>query len=343
MVWRVRKIVMEHNHDLTPAGMIHMMPNFRSMTDGAKAQINGMHDHGVTTSKILGYMAAQAGGYSFVGLSKKYAYNYVQRSKCERISNGHSSVAIGYLEGKVTSDPMSTARYLLTEDKMLANMLWADGGSRIDYQFFGDVLAFDSTYKKNKYRRPLVIFSGSNNHKQTSIFGFGLLMDETVASYKWLLENFVEAMCNRKPSVVVTDGDDAMKAAIKAVIPEATHRLCAWHMEKNVTTNVKWDGLRSLFRKWLYADMGIEEFEQEWHSAMEEYQTGDQFWFRDMYDKRRMWANAYLNDKFCAGFRTISRCEGINAYVKKFVKSRHSLLEMLHGLELMCSSIGTMN
>ncbi|XP_016172846.1 protein FAR1-RELATED SEQUENCE 4-like [Arachis ipaensis] len=227
-------------------------------------------------------MAGQAGGYSFMGFSKKDAYNYVDQSKHAKIVDGESNAAIVYLEGKAVADPMS-----------------------------------------------------SNNHKQTTIFGFGLVLDESIGSYKWLLENLLEVMCNKMPSVVITDGCDSMKAAIKSVFPEATHRLCAWHMEKNLTVNVKDSGLRQLFKKWLYADMEIEDFEEEWAAAMEDHGLHDTFWFRETNEKRSMWANAYLRNKFCAGFRTTSRCEGINLNVKKFLKSRHSILEMVQNLELL--------
>ncbi|XP_025664556.2 protein FAR1-RELATED SEQUENCE 9-like [Arachis hypogaea] len=290
--------------------------------------------HGVPTSKILGYMAGQSGGYSLMGFTKKDAYNYINKAKRAKIIDGDANAAVVYLEGKAGADPMSMARYNLTKDNMLGNMFWADGGSRVDYQYFGDVLAFDSTYKKNKYQRPLVIFSGVNNHKQTTIFGFGLVLDESVGSYKWLLESLLEVMCKKQPSVVVTDGCDSMKAAIKSVFPEATHWLCAWHMEKNVTANVKEEGLRQCFTQWLYLEMEIDEFEAEWDDAVEEYGLQNSFWAKETFQKRMMWANAYLQDKFCAGFRTTSRCEGINAYVKNFLKSRHSLLDMVKNLEL---------
>ncbi|XP_057739783.1 protein FAR1-RELATED SEQUENCE 5-like [Arachis stenosperma] len=219
--------------------------------------------HGVPTSKILGYMARQAGGYSLMGFTKKDAYNYINKAKRAKIIYGDSNAAVVYLDGKEGANPMSMARYNVSKDNMLANMFWANGGSRVDYQYFADVLAFDSTYKKNKYRRLLVIFSGVNSHKQTTIFGFGLMLDESVWSYKWLLENLLEVMCNKKPSVVVTDVCDSMKAAIKSVFSEITHRLCAWHMEKNVPTNVKEEELRQCFTRWLYSDMEIDEFEAE--------------------------------------------------------------------------------
>lgn len=40
---------------------------------------------------------------------------------------------------------------------------------------FGDVIAFDTAYKKNKYIYPLVIFFGCDNHSQTTIFSVALV------------------------------------------------------------------------------------------------------------------------------------------------------------------------
>ncbi|KAL4276616.1 hypothetical protein AHAS_Ahas20G0225000 [Arachis hypogaea] len=39
--------------------------------------------------------------------------------------------------------------------------------------------------------------------------------DERTATYMWLLQNLLEVMLNKSPSVVVIDGDEAMKAAIR--------------------------------------------------------------------------------------------------------------------------------
>jgi zinc finger SWIM domain-containing protein 3 len=81
------------------------------------------------------------------------------------------------------------------------------------------VLAFYTTYKKNKYNYPLVIFSGCNHHSQTIIFGAALVSDETTETYKWLLRCFLECMEGKQPKVVVTDGDGAMREAIKQYLP----------------------------------------------------------------------------------------------------------------------------
>ena len=44
-------------------------------------------------------------------------------------------------------------------------------------------------------------------------------------------------MGNKKASVVVTDGDQAMCCAIREVLPDAAHRLCIWHIQKNAVLN----------------------------------------------------------------------------------------------------------
>jgi len=64
----------------------------------------------------------------------------------------------------------------------------------LDYSLFGDVLAFDATYKKNKYLSPLVVFLGVNHHNQTVVFATAIVANEVEDTYVWLLDQFVEVM-----------------------------------------------------------------------------------------------------------------------------------------------------
>ena len=59
---------------------------------------------------------------------------------------------------------------------------------------FGDAIAFDITYKKNKYECPLVVFSYVNHRNQIIMFGAGFISDETDGTYMWLLEQFLTSM-----------------------------------------------------------------------------------------------------------------------------------------------------
>ncbi|KAK0604088.1 hypothetical protein LWI29_011843 [Acer saccharum] len=86
--------------------------------------------------------------------------------------------------------------------------------------------SLDSVRRTNVYRRPLVMLVGINHHHSTVIFGFGLLGDETMDTYTWLLQTFLVAKHGKKPKSVVTDGDKAMHKAIKTLMPESVRRLC---------------------------------------------------------------------------------------------------------------------
>ncbi|KAL4390189.1 hypothetical protein AHAS_Ahas03G0120200 [Arachis hypogaea] len=56
-------------------------------------------------------------------------------------------------------------------------------------------------------------------------------------------------------------------------------------------------------------------------------------WVKSTYELQHSWATTYLWGTFCAGYRTTSRCEGINAFIKGFLKSTNSLLELVHSLD----------
>ena len=64
----------------------------------------------------------------------------------------------------------------------------------IDYNHFGDVIKFDTTCSTNRDARPLEVFLGLNRHKETIVFGGALLYDETIESFVWLFETFLETM-----------------------------------------------------------------------------------------------------------------------------------------------------
>ncbi|KAI5412554.1 hypothetical protein KIW84_057280 [Lathyrus oleraceus] len=50
---------------------------------------------------------------------------------------------------------------------------------------------------------------------------------------------YMVAQKDKYPKTVVTDGDGAMREVIKQVFPDATYRLCAWHLNKNEGEKLK--------------------------------------------------------------------------------------------------------
>ncbi|XP_025703524.1 protein FAR1-RELATED SEQUENCE 5-like [Arachis hypogaea] len=140
-------------------------------------------------------------------------------------------------------------------------------------------------------------------------------------------------MHQKEPKVVVTDGDESMKEAIRTEFPNATHRLCTWHLARNAISNIKDNDFCAAFKTAVYGHFEVEEFDQYWADMVAAFRLEENEWIWATYEKRVHWANAYLCDKFCAGLRTTSRCEGINASLKWFIKSSNCLLELVENLE----------
>jgi zinc finger SWIM domain-containing protein 3 len=56
-----------------------------------------------------------------------------------------------------------------------------------------------------------------NHHGSTVLFACGIISQETIESYVWLLRTFSDAMAQKHPVSVITDGDLAMQRAIGLV------------------------------------------------------------------------------------------------------------------------------
>jgi zinc finger SWIM domain-containing protein 3 len=196
------------------------------------------------------------------------------------------------------------------------------------------VVAFDTTYQKNKYQYPLVIFSGFNHHSQTIIFGAALVSDETTEMYKWVLSCFLKCMEMKHPKAVVTDGDGAMREAIKHVFPDSTHRLCAWHLNKNAGDNVKNSSeFFTGFKKAMFSNFSKDEFEEYWSEMIKETRVEGHPWVMKTYENKSLWATAYLRDRFFGRLRTTSQCEAINAIIKSYVRKKGCIFEFMHNFE----------
>ncbi|XP_024041905.1 protein FAR1-RELATED SEQUENCE 3-like [Citrus clementina] len=172
---------------------------------------------------------------------------------------------------KVDIDPDFFCKYFVDEENRVANLFWVDSIARLDYSYFGDVLAFDSTYKTNEYRKPLVILLGVNNHYAITVFGCAILADEIVETYTWVLETFLFAMNNKKP-----------------------YLSSLMEIERCI---------KQLKRP--------EEFEQLWKNMVEELGFQNNDLVKKIYSKLERWAEAFLRGHVFGGMHTTQRYKGV--------------------------------
>ncbi|RVW62430.1 Protein FAR1-related sequence 5 [Vitis vinifera] len=227
-------------------------------------------------------MVKQSGEHEHVGFTQKDICNHIDAMRRSEIKDGDAKAALAYLCGKAEMDSSFFYKFNIDEESRLANSFWADSTAQMDYACFGDVLAFDTTYRTNAYKKPLVVLVGVDHHHQTVVFGCALLIDESVGTNEWVLETFLDAMMNKKLISVVTDRDKAMRKAIKK-------------------------DFSSIFARCMFMRGNEEEFEKVWHEMVANLGLNENRWVTEIYGKRKRWAEAYLCGNFFGGMRTTQR------------------------------------
>ncbi|KAG6414327.1 hypothetical protein SASPL_127046 [Salvia splendens] len=101
------------------------------------------------------------------------------------------------------------------------------------------------------------------------------MLDETIASFIWVFETFMEVMGSKAPKTIFTDQDSAMANASGKVFPNISHRLCVWHISKNATQHISHrlsdSQFMAKFNKMLYEVEMENEMEQLWRDLCDEW------------------------------------------------------------------------
>ncbi|KAE8728098.1 hypothetical protein F3Y22_tig00004779pilonHSYRG00094 [Hibiscus syriacus] len=163
--WVINKSYHKHNHALCTPGMTPFMRSNRAVSKTDIDEATTFKEVGVGKSQVMNYLMQQAGDYHNVGFTLKGIYNALQRGKAKEIVDGDVNVLIAYFDYKKHDDPEFFMTYSVDESGALQNLIWSDCTSRSYYTCFGDVIAFDATYKDNLYGRPIMPIVGVNHHK----------------------------------------------------------------------------------------------------------------------------------------------------------------------------------
>lgn len=95
---------------------------------------------------------------------------YNEQVKQKRTKLPNAKVALDFTKALCSRDDNMFSKHTISDDgRHLENLFWCDGIRRMDYSAFGDVLAFDVTYRKVGYLCPIVVFFGVNHHNQSIV------------------------------------------------------------------------------------------------------------------------------------------------------------------------------
>ncbi|XP_071727506.1 uncharacterized protein [Rutidosis leptorrhynchoides] len=143
------------------------------------------------------------------------------------------------------------------------------------------------------YNMIFVPIIGIDNHKKLVIFGAALLSSETIESYKWFIDCFLETF-STEPGLVTTDQDLAVLVAVYEKFKTAKHRLCMWHISQKLKDKVSYELYNNKdFRNrmnYIFWNKHMFEktFERRWKLLIDDFCLHGENWFNDMYAKKEI-------------------------------------------------------
>ncbi|KAL6843706.1 hypothetical protein ACP4OV_026277 [Aristida adscensionis] len=285
--YRVTEFVQDHNHQLAAPFDIEML----------KSQI-------VLTK-------SQSGNQNTSNIPPGYK-NYLRSNSTRDISPGDLRALLDYFRRMKSDNPSFYYAIQVDENDKATNVFWADARSIMDYHYFCDVICFDMTSVKDS-GRPVALFLGMNHHRQMTIFGAAFMYDETVESFKWLLETFKNAMCGKQPTTILTDGSAALTEALGLTWPGTIHRSCAWQIYHNAVKSLEHvfstEEFAHDFRRCIFDVSDEQEFVDTWNVIMEKYNLKENEWLIKLYEDREIWALPYNLHIFSGGIISMLQAE----------------------------------
>lgn len=323
--WVVMERRNEHNHSLTqePNGFSRA----RRFTEEQTKRLKIMQASGVTPKAQLAVLREEFPGCISVS---RDVYNLAAKHRNQFLGNRTSIQALV----DVLEENQCTSAHSQDSDGYIENFLFAHPESLKIVTNHYHVLLLDCTYKTNRYKMPLLVCTGLTP-VYTSYFICGIfLKQETILSYTWALNRIKDILhkcADGLPSVIVTDNEAALLAAVNVVFPQAIHILCKWHINTNVMKNCKkqfddTETFDKMMRDWncLCAASTEEAFDNIWCQFLRDYEQSPQltsYLANTWLPHKKHFVDAWVQQSTHFGCITTSRAESSNSFLKRFLSS----------------------
>lgn len=161
--WQIKFAIIDHNHAVSPTKS-RFFRSHKHLDMHVKRTLELNDAAGVRTNKAFHTLVVEAGSHENLTFCERDCRNYIQKVRrvIGKDGDGHALHAY-FLRMQEQNDKFF---YLIDLDETMRvrNVFWADARSRAAYEYFGDVITFDTTYLTNQYEMPFAAFVHVNHH-----------------------------------------------------------------------------------------------------------------------------------------------------------------------------------
>ncbi|XP_016164629.1 protein FAR1-RELATED SEQUENCE 5-like [Arachis ipaensis] len=166
--WLVTKLELKYTHACSAEQAVHYS-EYRKLTMHAKCVIQNNDEAGIQPNKTYLALANEVGGSSKLGYSEKDVRNYITRNlRCADVNEDVKEM-IRYFMRMRDINPNFFYTVDVDETNKFKSAIWVDARCRASYEYFGDVVSFDTTYRRNKHGLPFASFVGVNHHDTSTL------------------------------------------------------------------------------------------------------------------------------------------------------------------------------
>ena len=315
----ITTVVDEHNHELNIEGAAfkeekrfsdEMMEDVQFLTNNCKM--------GATAQRR--YLEAK---YPSHPIYSKDLYIAIQsfRPTAKSLSNDAAKMS-NWLDEQKERDSRWVVARGWDEDNTLTHLMWMTPAQVESWILYSDCVINDVTHKTNRYGMALSLFVGFNRDMQNVLLVQALLIDESKESHSWLFKQVLEAT-GIHPTVILTDSDPAVDAAVREVFRNTYPIHCAFHITQNLHKNLRkplGDQYEKFIQNFYHCRNSLVQstFSNRFSKLMEDYPQSRRY-LEGLYESKEYWSHSYTSFKFTGGMIASSRVESVNSCIKRML------------------------
>ncbi|KAL2905326.1 Protein FAR-RED ELONGATED HYPOCOTYL 3 [Bienertia sinuspersici] len=209
-LWKIHKVELTNeNHAPSPSKSRYVL-TFHDVPKFIIRIVKDLIDAGVKQSQIFHALANQLNGFENIPFLLKDMHNVVQKDRCKEFDEQDCHAMFQYFTKMKEAYEDFFYSWTVDEAKKLKDVVWIDARSWAAYLDYGDVVCFVATYITNHYELPFANFVGVNQQGQSILLGCTLIRHEDSETYKWVMRQWLECMCDVQPGGIITDQSTPM-------------------------------------------------------------------------------------------------------------------------------------